>query len=414
MPRPSPSFVKAAGRRPLATMSQRTQSLFRMQTRAPRRTFILRRRPPTVTQTLNHDMDVQNLLKKQYKYNQSRLAFLSAACLASAIWACVSIYRLYHVLQENKQEANQQAEEEHVRKNKTSGVGGAFSSSGKGSGNASGSGKIQADSHPDSVPVPVGSKVVIHNPDGADLVPTGHRTVPHFPRKIILPGNANTTSDGTVEYTLVGLGVRTVSFLQLPVYVVGLYIATQDIAGIQERLVKRVNPLASTLVPSERKDLRKRLDEPPPAGNELWEEALFPARTALRITPVRNTDFPHLRDGFVRAITARKDPQETKDQRFGEVMRDFKHSFNRGKLSQSSELLLQRDAMGKLLMSYVEAKGSGKRVLMGEIEDPRISRFLWLNYLTGSVASPPARESIVQGMMDFVERPIGTVAAQVV
>jgi hypothetical protein len=49
------------------------------------------------------------------------------------------------------------------------------------------------------------------------------------------------------------------------------------------------------------------------------------------------------------------------------------------------------------------------------VEDERVSRALWLNYLAGKkVASEPARKNIVEGIMEFVERPIGTVAAQVV
>jgi hypothetical protein len=38
-----------------------------------------------------------------------------------------------------------------------------------------------------------------------------------------------------------------------------------------------------------------------------------------------------------------------------------------------------------------------------------------LNYLAGkTVASEGARKSIVEGIMEFVERPVGTVATQVV
>jgi hypothetical protein len=53
--------------------------------------------------------------------------------------------------------------------------------------------------------------------------------------------------------------------------------------------------------------------------------------------------------------------------------------------------------------------------LIGVVEDERVSRALWLNYLAGKkVASEPARQNVVQGIMGFVERPVGTVAAQIV
>ena len=277
----------------------------------------------------------------------------------------------------------------------------------KGGGDSS----IKLDTLPGTT-MPVGSKVVVHSPDGADLVPTGHRTVKHFPLTVYFP-NADPAGPD-VEYTLIGLGIRNVSFLQISVYVVGFYVATQDIAGLQERLVKKVNPLASTLIPCERETLKKMLHDPSSGGEALWVNALFPARTALRVVPVRDTNFPHLRDGFMRAIASRGDPQQARDEEFRAHLREFKNSFSRGKLASASELLIQRDPSGKLRLSYVDSKGSGRRVHMGAVDEARISAPLFLNYLSGRVASPSARESIVQGVMDFVERPMGSIAAQVI
>jgi hypothetical protein len=52
---------------------------------------------------------------------------------------------------------------------------------------------------------------------------------------------------------------------------------------------------------------------------------------------------------------------------------------------------------------------------VGVVPDERISRLIWLNYLAGSkVASEAARQNIITGVMEFVERPVGTVATQVV
>ena len=84
------------------------------------------------------------------------------------------------------------------------------------------------------------------------------------------------------------------------------------------------------------------------------------------------------------------------------------------------ELLLVRDETGRLSISYdagankKEGRTAGRQ-LLGVVDDERVSRALWLNYLAGKkVASEPARKSIVEGIVEFVERPIGTVAAQVV
>lgn len=280
-------------------------------------------------------------------------------------------------------------------------------------------------------------KVVVHDEDGREVVPTGNSTVKEFPRTISLPpyttpttkvsrdplAIVETESSADTEYTLVGLGLRTVSFLGLQVYVVGYYVATSDIASLQEALVKRVNPIATTLVPGERDELRNALLDPV-QSEEVWQELLqrgIPARSVFRVIPVRDTDFHHLRDGFVRAIQART-PQTSKagvDDGFGAAMRDFRTIFNRGSVPKKKELLLIRDREGRLSIVYDPGRNkkegtAGGRQLLGTVDDERISRTLWLNYLGGKkVASEPARANIVEGVMEFVERPVGTVAAQV-
>jgi hypothetical protein len=131
----------------------------------------------------------------------------------------------------------------------------------------------------------------------------------------------------------------------------------------------------------------------------------------IRVVPVRDTDFPHLRDGFVRAIQARE--SNAADEQFGEAMREFKRIFNRGKVPKQKEMLMLRDRDGKLTLVYDEGKSQGRQ-LLGTVDDERISRALWMNYLAGKkVASEEARKNIVDGVMEFVERPIGTVASQV-
>ncbi|PKS11096.1 hypothetical protein jhhlp_002857 [Lomentospora prolificans] len=269
-------------------------------------------------------------------------------------------------------------------------------------------------------------KVVVHDADGNEIVPTGNSTVPTFPRTIDLSKvtassdspqlPATTRDDIGTEYTLVGLGVRTVTFLSIQVYVVGFYVATSDIATLQNYLVKKVNSLATTLVTGEKDELRAALLNPT-EGEETWNTLLRESgvRTALRIAPVRDTDFPHLRDGFIRAITARSQSNPAyADEAFGTAIRSFKNLLQRGKVPKNRELLLCRDAAGKLIVIYDDKTDAG-RVEIGRVEDERVSRLLWLNYLAGSkVASEPARQSIIDGVMEFVERPVGTVAAQVV
>ncbi|KAK6074020.1 chalcone-flavanone isomerase [Seiridium cupressi] len=270
-------------------------------------------------------------------------------------------------------------------------------------------------------------KTVVHDQDGQEMVPTGNSTVQWFPRILELDAGAADGQEAKngVEYTLVGQGTRTVTFLGFEVYVVGYYVATHDIAAIQSKLVKEINPIATTLVPSERDELKRRLLDPV-EGEKLWLDILLDVkpRSAIRIIPVRNTDFPHLRDGFVRAITARSQAhkEEYNDEVFGIAMTGFKNLFNRGKVAAKAELIMVRDENGTLTILHdggkqqkPKEKNENSRVAIGHVADERVSRALWLNYLAGkAVASEPARKNIVEGIMEFVERPVGTVAAQVV
>ena len=258
-----------------------------------------------------------------------------------------------------------------------------------------------------------------------DLVETGTSTVPTFPRVLgfyddereglgngIGPGQ---NDDRLVEYQLVGLGIRTVSFLGIEVYVVGMYVATDDIASLQEALIKKIAPLASTLVAGEKDELKAKLFDAQQSV-EIWSDVLKKsgARTLIRIVPTRNTDFPHLRDAWVRHLTARaqSNKEEFGDEQFGASINQFKALFNRGTVPKGKELLLSRDKQGKLAAWYDDGKTGAQR--LGQVLDERISRGLWLNYLGGkTVASEAARKSIVDGVMEFVERPVGTVATQV-
>lgn len=284
-------------------------------------------------------------------------------------------------------------------------------------------------------------KAVIHDAEGRELVPTGDSTIPTFPRLLTVATAGETAAtaeevvnEGGVEYTLVGLGARTVSMFGIRVYVVGFYIATQDVAAVQARLVREISPIASTLIPSEKDELRAALLDPV-RGERIWRDVLADARprSLFRIVPVRDTNFHHLRDGFVRAIQARssapppppkqegsnkedKAPvvDEFGDEGFGHAMRDFKALFKGGSAAKAREMLLVRDAAGALTVTFEKAANGQRTVLGPRIADERVSRLLWLNYLAGTkVASEPARKNIVEGIMEFVERPIGTVATQV-
>jgi hypothetical protein len=167
----------------------------------------------------------------------------------------------------------------------------------------------------------------------------------------------------------------------------------------------------------------------PETGDAAWSAIIKDdgIRTAFRIVPTRNTDFMHLRDGWVRGITARaqqkkpapgsEQPGEFQDQEFGTSMNDFKAVFGGGQrknVPKGQTLVLMRGAQGALDALF-QPEASKPIQWMGRVSDERISRLVWLNYLAGkTVASDGARRNIVDGLMTVVERPVGTVTQRVV
>jgi hypothetical protein len=276
----------------------------------------------------------------------------------------------------------------------------------------------------------------------------------------------------TTEYQLLGLGIRTVSFLGIQVYVVGVYVATDDLAALQRAFVRAVRPAdagpgataATALVlPDEKEQLRALLLDAQ-RSERVWTDVLrrCGVRSMLRIVPTRTTDFGHLRDGWMRAIAARTQARAVSssstsaalakkgasgaqehergtggddddgndrfdDEAFAGAVQEFKAMFagSSRKNSKGTPMLLVRDGRGRLKVLYGGGGDAGGRageaagskanakeavaVRIGSVADERISRLIWLNYLAGAkVASEGARQSVVEGVLKLVERPVGT------
>jgi hypothetical protein len=288
------------------------------------------------------------------------------------------------------------------------------------------------------------------DPDAIELVETGSQYVPYFPRTISLPNpdsSASSTTSSTAEYTLLGMGIRKVSFLRVQVYVVGLYVKTADLSTLQNHLINTVNPTASALIPGEKDSLRSSLLSPD-SSTEVWTSILAASDVdmAFRVVPCRGTDFKHLQDGWMRGIASRTDEVRRKqaellraqaaesktialptpvdegefaDESFGLSMKEFRGMFQgRGKAPKGSIIILSRAKTGALTAMYQPLPEAKKEPApleqLGSVKDERVSRLVWLLYLAGqNVSSEPARQNIVEGCVGIVERPVGTVEGRV-
>ena len=96
------------------------------------------------------------------------------------------------------------------------------------------------------------------------------------------------------DLSLVGVGVRTVSFLRVKVYSVAFY---ADLDNPKLRVRSCLVPVHSMLTPGQ---------IPKSATPEEKIDYIIQNTTcALRVIPTRNTSYSHLRDGFMRALQAR-------------------------------------------------------------------------------------------------------------
>lgn len=269
------------------------------------------------------------------------------------------------------------------------------------------SGNVQLDSgNKDTPPQP--STLSVLNGEGDAFVkpPTNS---PAFPRVVQLPGESS-------PYELLGIGVRSVSFLSFHVYAVGIYINSEDKAAAR-KILKADNEGPA------QGDLHAALLGPE-TGTEIISHLLDNnIRIDIRIVPVRNTDFGHLRDGFVRGILghprykqltsaspeSKGDPDHIKLlENLGEGVNELKVAFSRKMSVPKHNILhLVRKADGSLNISYYkgvsENSPSTEKIELGTVKNPEISKIMLLNYLAGkSPASESARASAVDGLVDIL------------
>ncbi|KAJ9479371.1 Altered inheritance of mitochondria protein 18, mitochondrial [Pseudozyma hubeiensis] len=201
--------------------------------------------------------------------------------------------------------------------------------------------------HLDAAPPAASSLTSITSANPSTQVVVDPDTNLAFPLYIPTPASFSSTQPEP-RLRLVGLGVRTVSFLRVRVYVAALY--------IDETHISSSTSSGETL----EAHMKQLLD----SG----------AKTVIRIVPVRNTDFNHLRDGFIRALQARLkkalkrgEVDAEGERKFQEEIQAVKEAFPRGSVPKGKALdcvVVPKEKGSGLRFEYDgqvfgEAQGSG-------------------------------------------------------
>ncbi|KAF5374855.1 hypothetical protein D9758_000061 [Tetrapyrgos nigripes] len=175
--------------------------------------------------------------------------------------------------------------------------------------------------------------------------------------------------------SLVGVGVRTVSFLGIKVYSVGFY---ADLNNPKLKITPEMTP------------------------DEKISEIVSKSACVVRIVPTRNTSYSHLRDAFVRALHARlndgrKASTVTEDQalEIGFPMRKLKTLFPNSPLTKHTPLdvFLSEPVSGKPRSLIFRD--------LGAIEDDWVAVEFVLHYFEGEGLSPPLKKEVVKQLEHF-------------
>ncbi|KAG6829294.1 hypothetical protein H0H92_005048 [Tricholoma furcatifolium] len=191
-----------------------------------------------------------------------------------------------------------------------------------------------------------------------------------FPTSIRVPSKIKIPT-----MTLVGLGVRTVSFLGIKVYSVGFY------ADLENPNLKITQDMTT---------------------DEKIEHIVRNSACVVRIVPVRTTSYTHLRDAFMRALHARMALAKTngtisEDEAFaaGSPMRKLKSLFPNSPLEKHAPLDIYLSAP-----SHERPRALVFRDL-GAIESDWVATEFVLHYFEGAGPSPPLKKSVVSRLETF-------------
>lgn len=270
--------------------------------------------------------------------------------------------------------------------------------------NAQASEKIQLDAAGKKGAVDPNAVVKTTDANGIEQVqpPTNS---PPFPAELKL----NLQEKGLAQdYDLLGVGVRTVSFLNFHVYALGIYIARDDKQLAHDVLAGAVELDEKT------HDLKTALLDPEQSTHIISHLLDHGVRLDIRIVPVRNTDFGHWRDAFVRQILAHpvfKQLNSMKDEaglevaaKLGEGINDLKVAFSRKiTVPKHNVLHMIRTDEGALRLIYYAAKEESAENVeimdLGTVANPNISKILLLQYLAGkNVSSESTRQNVVDSL----------------
>lgn len=201
-----------------------------------------------------------------------------------------------------------------------------------------------------------------------------------FPTKITGGENPLFSTD----FRLIASGVRSVTFLGFKVYGVGLY--------IPETSEKTVVSVVADFLNKHPQHTPQTLLEDKSVSQELVAEISQKVPYAVKITPVRNTDFGHLRDGLTKSILAHPMAKTMREQ-IGVGIEQLRETFSgfRGSVPKNDTLWV----VSNTRETTIAHEGKTFKTL-GTVAEPAVAKVLLVLYLSSAKPlSEPLRKNFV-------------------
>ncbi|KAI6013059.1 chalcone-flavanone isomerase-domain-containing protein [Pisolithus microcarpus] len=212
---------------------------------------------------------------------------------------------------------------------------------------------------------------VVRQPDGEEFEIDPGTSVA-FPKTLQIPSKFPLP-----KLSLVGVGTRTVSFLGLKVYSVGFYADLND--------PKLTVPVAA---------------EP----EEKIDHIVRNTTCVIRIVPTRNTSYTHLRDGFVRALTARVQLEKSRGVLTPETEFAIQSPLRKLKTLFPNAALTKGTPLDVLVTAPTGDNKQPRRLVfrdLGSIESDWVAEQFVLAYFEGDGISPPLKKATVERLKTF-------------
>lgn len=212
---------------------------------------------------------------------------------------------------------------------------------------------------------------VVQQPDGEEFEIDPGTSIA-FPKTLQIPSKFPLP-----RLSLVGVGTRTVSFLGLKVYSVGFYADLND--------PKLTVPVAA---------------EP----EEKIDHIVRNTTCVIRIVPTRNTSYTHLRDGFVRALTARVQLEKSRGVLTPETEFAIQSPLRKLKTLFPNAALTKGTPLDVLITAPTGDNKQPRRLVfrdLGSIESDWVAEQFVLAYFEGDGISPPLKKATVERLKTF-------------